>query len=93
MAARAQKYDRESIGCVKTRLNAQLTPARNARGRITVQSQEGLCDKCPSRPKRAATLGHISQTCDVVHGMRVKRHDKIVEQVAKAMVKSGKFEK
>ena len=44
------------------------------------------CDKCGST--KVATLGHISQTCPKTHGLRVKRHDVVVGQIQKALLKN-----
>ena len=72
------------IGAVSVRLNSLNTPVRkNRAGRNP--ATYNLCDKCPGR--KPATLGHISQTCPATHGLRVKRHDKIVKKIA------GHFEK
>ena len=68
------------IGAVGVRLNSLGTPVR--KNRAGGRSPEfNLCDKCPGY-QTPATLWHISQTCPAVHGLRVKRHDKVVNKLA-----------
>ncbi|KAL5259473.1 hypothetical protein ACHWQZ_G009796 [Mnemiopsis leidyi] len=74
------------IGAIGVRLNTLGTPARNNRAK-GYSPEANICDKCPGN--RQATLGHISQTCPATHGRRVKRHDKIVNRIAKALKERG----
>ena len=46
------------------------------------------CDHCgPSVPRE--TLGHILQVCPRTHGARIKRHDRIVQELGKMLGKKG----
>ena len=69
----------QQIGAIGVRLNCLNTPARKNRGGQN-PPEYNYCDKCPG-VRRVATLGHISQSCPATHGLRVKRHDKIVQKL------------
>ena len=71
------------IKLIQVRCNAIATPARNSRGR---PENSGQCMRCaPSQ----ATLGHISQVCQVTSALRTARHDDVVRYVARALGEVG----
>ena len=70
----------QHIGALSVRLNTIQTPLRKNRGKLN-PAITNICDKCPGQ--KMASLGHISQTCPATHGLRVKRHDRIVAKLAK----------
>ena len=67
------------IGAWGVRMNVLQTPCRKNRAGRNPESFN-FCDKCPMRNK-PATLAHISQSCPATHGLRVKRHDRIVNKL------------
>ena len=50
------------------------TPLRSSRGR----EQAASCELC----NQLASLGHISQSCPVSHGIRVRRHDNVASFIS-----------
>ena len=76
---------RNFVGAWNVRLNTTQTPARKNRAGGAGNSAS-TCDKCPNR--RAATLGHISQSCPETHGSRTKRHDRVVDHLQSALLQA-----
>ena len=71
----------EFIKALRVRCNAMKTPARAARG------DRG--DPTCRLDKQTANATHISQICQVTHGLRVKRHDGIVKMVRAGLQRVG----
>ena len=69
----------EYIKCVHVRLNCLKTPSRAARGRDI----SNLC----RFDRQIGSLAHISQCCAITHGMRIKRHNKVVDMISKSIKK------
>ena len=67
------------IKALKVRSGTLQTPARRARGQHS--GYDSMCSSCGC----SATLAHMSQSCPRGHGMRVKRHDNLVDYVAKVL--------
>ena len=63
------------------RCNSMKTPARATRG------DRG--DPTCRLDKQTANATHISQICQVTHGLRVKRHDRIVKMVRVGLQRVG----
>lgn len=63
---------KEYIRAIQVRAGSLATPARLTR---VFPERTGLCEVCHS----PGTLGHISQSCPRSHGLRVKRHDNLVD--------------
>ena len=74
---------REFVKMINVRLKTLNTPVRKSR-------QEGQGDppfcKVDGRP---ADINHITQSCGVTHGMRVKRHDALMKSVKLSMKRQG----
>ena len=78
------------ISAIGTRLGTLQTYERKHRGR---QHDEAIfCDKGGCHEK-VASLGHISQTCSITHGLRVRRHNRIRDRLAKALERKKSVEK
>jgi hypothetical protein len=69
----------EFVRSVKVRAGVMKTPSRAARG-----EGRGVNPKC-SLDRQIANQNHILQTCDLVHGYRVRRHDKTVSRIRDAL--------
>ena len=71
----------EFVKALRVRCNAMETPARAARG--------GRGDPTCRLDKQTANSTHISQMCQLTHGMRVKRHDGIVKLARAGLQRKG----
>lgn len=72
------------VKALHVRAKALKTPSRQAR-------RDGSSKLC--RVDRAvASLTHISQECDLSHGRRISRHDKVVRKLGKVLSRSWKTE-
>jgi hypothetical protein len=79
---------RNYIRALQVRINAKPTKVRQARARPGPRPfAEIQCDKgC----RAAETLNHISQACYATWGARIKRHDAVVDLVAKKLRERGR---
>ena len=75
----------EFVMAVKTRLGVPWTPSRASRGRHGVNPSQRIC----ARDRQVASLNHISQYCEMTHGLRVDRHDAIVGMVHQSLGRRG----
>ena len=71
----------EFVKALRVRCNAMETPARARRG------DRG--DPTCGLDKQTANATHISQMCQLTHGLRVKRHDGIVKLVRAGLQRVG----
>ena len=69
------------VRAVRVRCAAVATPLRASRGRPV----QAACPDCQA----PCSLGHISQTCPRVHGLRVRRHDDVVAFTKGRLVRKG----
>ena len=74
---------RDFVKAVHVRLNCMKTPSRSSRGNN--RNTSNLC----RFDRQVANNNHISQACQVTHGLRVKRHDEIVNMIASSYKKKG----
>jgi len=71
----------EFVNALRVRCNAMKTPARARRG----DRGDPIC----RLDKQTAIATHISQMCQLTHGLRVKRHDGIVKLVRAGLQRVG----
>ena len=71
----------EFVKAVKCRLGCLLTPSRASRGRNNPSGR--IC----KRDRQVASLNHIAQHCQSTHGLRVERHDSVVDMVRGALAR------
>ena len=64
------------VNCFKARINALLTSARYARGRLKMKECRGGC-------RDTETMNHILQFCHRTHSSRLKRHNAITSYIIK----------
>lgn len=74
----------EFVKAVKVRCNALKTVERANRGKTRTESK-----KCPTCRDVNHSLGHILQSCPMTHGLRVKRHDCIVDKLKSKLEREG----
>ena len=67
------------VRAIQVRTNSLKTPARAARGRI--ENGNNLC----RLDRQVANSNHIFQVCQATHGLRVKRHDEVVDMLNSSM--------
>ena len=75
---------RRFCSAVGLRLGVLSTAARRARGR---PQRSRTCRFCG--PGQSETIGHVMQNCPAVHGLRVKRHDRVVKAVRSMLERKG----
>ena len=73
---------RDYVNCVKARINAMPTASRTARGRLKDKNCRAGCPNIE-------TLNHVLQICHRTYGARIKRHNAVVDYVAKKLRKKG----
>jgi len=73
----------EFIRAIHVRLNSMITPSRATRGRRIADANKCRLDR------QIANSTHIVQVCAASHGLRVKRHDKVVRRIGAALSKKG----
>ncbi len=71
------------VQAIQVRSNTLKTPARAARERK--ENGNNLC----RLDRQATNSNHIFKVCQATHGLRVKRHDEVVDML-KSSKKSGK---
>ena len=67
------------VRAIQIRLNTLKTPARAARGRR--ENGNNLC----KLDRQVANSNHIFQVCQATHGLRIKRHDEVVDMLKSSM--------
>ncbi|KAG8170643.1 hypothetical protein JTE90_011561 [Oedothorax gibbosus] len=73
---------RDFILCTKLKYNALPSRSRCGRGRVTDRLCRAGC-------AQNETTGHILQACPRTHGMRVRRHDAIVNYAIRGLEQRG----
>lgn len=73
---------RDFINSLKLRINALPTRSRTSRGRQRDRSCRAGCHA-------VETSNHILQICHRTHGMRIKRHDAVVNYLKRNLIKQG----
>ncbi len=79
---------KEFVSAVHARCNTLATRSRSNRGSgRTIHSNisGNYCTQC----KRIETLQHIAQVCGKVDGLRIKRHDQIVNSISRCLKNKG----
>ena len=77
----------EFVGAVKMRSGCAPTKVRNSRGRREQRTRQQLiCEGLCGEPE---SVGHVLQRCTKTYRVRIKRHDIIVELVAKLFREKG----
>lgn len=71
------------IQAVKVRINAVPTRARCSRGRDAADRS------CRAGCGMVETLGHVTQRCGATHGLRVRRHNNIMDYLAASLQRKG----
>ena len=74
----------EFVRAVHVRLNLLRTPERKCRG-----TSRPSPPKCPVCSDKTDTLSHQLQVCGRTHGMRIRRHQVIVDAIAQQARKQG----
>lgn len=75
-------FPKRFIKAIHTRFQLLATPLRRHRRDPAVAKRCRL-------DTMVASLGHISQGCALVHGLRVRRHDRVVETLEKSLRSNG----
>lgn len=73
----------EFVKAMRMRAGVVDTPARRARR--SGNSSDAIC----SRDRQRATANHIAQVCQTTHGLRVKRHNAMVEMIHRSLERIG----
>ena len=75
----------EFVKGMRTRAGVLPTPARKSRASGREARSNPLC----VRDNQRATMNHISQVCQTTHGLRVKRHNIVVDMVTRSLRRAG----